>query len=169
MTWEISNPPLLIQNYSLRRFNSADLEAVININRICLPENYAAYFFMDTFNTLPDGFIVAESQERVVGYIMCRLEHGFSDLKRLRFAKKAHIISVAVMPDHRKLGIGTALVEQATSALTALNADECFLEVRTTNEPAIILYRKLGYQVTRTIPRYYFDGSDAYVMTRSLP
>jgi len=164
-----SNPPLLIQNYSLRRFNPADLEAVININRICLPENYAPYFFTDTYNTLPDGFIVAELQERVVGYIMCRLEHGFSDLKRLRFAKKAHIISVAVMPDYRKLGIGTALAEQVSSALSAMNADECFLEVRTTNDPAITLYRKLGYQVTRTIPRYYFDGSDAYVMTRTLP
>lgn len=143
-----SNPPLLIQSYSLRRFNPADLEAVININRICLPENYAAYFFMDIYNTLPDGFIVAESQERVVGYIMCRLEHGFSDLRRLRFAKKTHIVSVAVMPDYRKLGIATALVQQVSSSLSAMGADECFLEVRTTNDPAIMLYRKLGFQVT---------------------
>lgn len=159
---------MLIQNYSLRRFNPADLEAVININRVCLPENYVSYFFIDTFNTLPDAFIVAEIQERVIGYIMCRLEHGFSDLKRLRFAKKGHIISVAVMPDYRKLGIGTALVEQALSALKAMSVDEMYLEVRTTNEPAINLYKKLSYQVTRTIPRYYFDGSDAYVMTRAL-
>lgn len=160
---------LLIQkNYTLRRFNPADLESVININRVCLPENYAPYFFIDTFNTLPETFIVAESQGRVAGYIMCRLEHGFSDLRKLRFAKKGHIISVAVMPDFRNMGIGYSLVEQALSALSAYHADECYLEVRTNNVSAINLYRKMGFDVTRTIPRYYFDGFDASVMTKLL-
>ncbi len=160
---------LLIQkNYMLRRFGPADLEAVININRVCLPENYAAYFFMDTFNTLPDTFVVADSQGQVVGYIMCRLEHGFSDMKKLRFARKGHIISVAVMPNFRNMGIGYSLVEAALAALSARRADECYLEVRTNNLQAINLYKKMGFQLTRTIPRYYFDGFDAYVMTKLL-
>lgn len=159
---------LIQKNYTLRRFNPADLEAVININRVCLPENYAAYFFIDTYNTLPDTFVVAESQGHVVGYIMCRLEHGFSDLKKLRFAKKGHIISVAVIPDFRRLGIAYSLVEQALSALSAANSDECYLEVRLNNEAAIELYKKMGFIITRTIPRYYFDSSDAYVMTKAL-
>ncbi len=159
---------LIQKNYSLRRFNPADLEAVININRVCLPENYAAYFFIDTFNTLPDTFLVAEYQGRVVGYIMCRLEHGFSDLKKLRFAKKGHVISVAVMPDYRRLGVGYSLVEGAIAAFSSLNADEIYLEVRLNNVPAIELYKKMGFQIARTIPRYYYDGSDAYVMSREI-
>jgi ribosomal-protein-alanine N-acetyltransferase len=160
---------LLIQkDYTLRRFNPADLDSVININRVCLPENYAAYFFLDTFNTLPETFIVAEYQGRVVGYIMCRIEHGFSDLRKLRFAKKGHVISVAVMPDYRNKGLGYSLVEQALSALSAMQADECYLEVRTTNGPAINLYKKMGFELTRTVARYYFDGSDAYVMSKAL-
>jgi ribosomal-protein-alanine N-acetyltransferase len=159
---------LIQKNYALRQFNQADLEAVMNINRVCLPENYAPYFFLDTFNTLPETFIVAESQGRVAGYIMCRIEHGFSDLKKLRFAKKGHIVSVAVLPEFRKQGIGYSLVEQAISALSLLHADECYLEVRITNYPAISLYRKMNFDVTRTVPRYYFDGSDAYVMAKAL-
>jgi [ribosomal protein S18]-alanine N-acetyltransferase len=157
---------LLQNNYSLRVFAPADVESVVNINRVCLPENYASYFFLDTFNSSPQTFIVAESQGRVVGYLMCRIEHGFSDVRRLHFAKKGHIISVAVMPDFRRMGIGQGLVEHALSALSGLSTDECFLEVRITNDPAIDLYKKLGFQVTRTIPRYYYDGSDAYVMGR---
>lgn len=133
-----------------------------------MPENYASYFFLDTFNTLPQTFIVAESEQRIVGYIMCRLEHGFSDLKKLRFAKKGHIISVAVMPDYRNLGIASDLVSNALAALSGLNVDECYLEVRTNNVPAINLYKKLGFAITRAIPRYYFDASDAYMMTRQL-
>lgn len=138
------------------------------INRVCLPENYAPYFFIDTFNTLPETFIVAEAQGVVVGYIMCRMEHGFSDLRRLRFSKKGHIISVAVMPDYRNQGIGYSLVEKALTALMGLQADECYLEVRLNNDPAINLYRKMGFEITRTVPRYYYDSSDAYVMTKVL-
>ena len=159
---------LLQNNYSLRVFSPGDVESVVNINRVCLPENYAPYFFLDTFNSSPQTFIVAESQGRVVGYIMCRMEHGFSDVRKLHFAKKGHIISVAVMPDFRRMRIGQGLVEHALSALSGLSADECFLEVRITNDPAIDLYRKLGFQIMRTIPRYYYDGSDAYVMGRPI-
>ena len=159
---------LIQKNHTLRQFTPADLEAVININRVCLPENYAAYFFIDTYNTLPDTFLVADYQGRIVGYIMCRLEHGFSDLKKLRFAKKGHIISVAVMPDYRRMGIAYSLVESALAAFTALHADECYLEVRINNDPAIELYKKMGFVIARTIPRYYFDSADAYVMSKAL-
>jgi len=160
---------LLLQNdYSLRVFTPPDIESVVNINRVCLPENYAPYFFLDTFNSSPQTFIVAESEGNIVGYIMCRIEHGFSDVRKLHFAKKGHVISVAVMPEFRRRSIGSGLVERALSALSSLSADECFLEVRITNDPAIELYRKLGFEITRTIPRYYYDGSDAHVMTRAI-
>jgi ribosomal-protein-alanine N-acetyltransferase len=160
---------LLIQkNYALRGFAPADLDAVMNINRVCLPENYAPYFFLETFNTLPEAFIVAETGGRVVGYIMCRLEHGFSDVRKLRFARKGHIVSVAVLPEYRNMAIGHSLVQQALAVMVARNVDECYLEVRVSNYPAINLYRKLEFGVARTIPRYYFDGSDAYVMSKLL-
>ena len=160
---------LLIQgNYALRGFGPADLDAVMNINRVCLPENYAPYFFLDTFNTLPEAFVIAELEGQVVGYIMCRLEHGFSDLRKLRFARKGHIVSVAVMPEYRNMGIGCSLVQQALSAMPTRQVDECYLEVRVNNYPAINLYKKLGFEVARTIPRYYFDASDAYVMVKPL-
>ena len=123
---------------------------------------------MDTFNSSPQTFIVAEFQRNIVGYIMCRIEHGFSDVRKLHFAKKGHVISVAVMPEFRRRSIGRGLVESALSALSGLSADECFLEVRITNDAAIELYRKLGFEITRTISRYYYDGSDAYVMTRQI-
>jgi ribosomal-protein-alanine N-acetyltransferase len=47
-------------------------------------------------------------------------------------------------------------------------AKQCFLEVRVTNDAATSLYKKLGFDVTRTINGYYSDGEDAYVMTKKL-
>jgi ribosomal-protein-alanine N-acetyltransferase len=159
---------LLQNNYSLRVFAPPDIESVVNINRVCLPENYAPYFFLDTFHSSPQTFIVAESEGNIVGYIMCRVEHGFSEVRKLHFAKKGHVISVAVMPEFRRRSIGRGLVERALSALSSLSADECFLEVRITNDPAVDLYRKLGFEITRRIARYYYDGADAYLMTRMI-
>ncbi len=159
---------MIQNNYSLRIFNPSDLDTVVNINRICLPENYAPYFFLDTYHTLPEAFVVAESQAQIVGYIMCRIEHGFSDMKKLHFAKKGHIISVAVMPDFRRIGVGYSLVQRILSSLASMQADECYLEVRVSNNAAIELYRRIGFDIARTIPRYYYDGSDAYVMVKSI-
>ncbi|HZD12327.1 MAG TPA: N-acetyltransferase [Candidatus Binatus sp.] len=149
----------------IRPFNPQDLSAVIEINRVCLPENYSPYFFMEVFKSCPEGFIVAESSTKVVGYIMCRVEFGFSDTRRFRMARKGHIVSVAVLPEFRKQGIGRELVEVALKALAANGGEECFLEVRTANEDAVRLYRELSFDIVRTIPHYYHDGADAFLMS----
>lgn len=150
--------------FSLRQFNTADVESVIEINRTCLPENYASFFFIDTFRSCPNAFIVAEVGTRIVGYIMCRIEHGFSDIKRIKFIRKGHIISVAVLPDFRRAGIASDLVRNALEALRQVGADECFLEVRSTNDSAIRLYEKLGFTLARRVAHYYADGAEAQAM-----
>jgi len=157
------------QGFVLRQFVPDDLLQVIEINRICLPENYNSTFFLDIHRNLPDAFIVAEANGKVVGYIMCRLEHGLSETRRFNFVKKGHIVSVAVLPEHRRTGIGSALVTEALKALSKHRAGECFLEVRVTNEPGINLYKKLGFSTARKVSHYYFDGSDAYVMSFRIP
>ncbi len=150
--------------FSLRQFNTKDLESVTEINRTCLPENYASFFFLDTYQNCPNAFRVAEVGGRIVGYIMCRIEHGFSDIKRLKFTRKGHIISVAVLPEFRRDGIASELVKRALDALREMKADECYLEVRATNDTAIKLYEKLGFSLTRKVPHYYADGAEALVM-----
>jgi ribosomal-protein-alanine N-acetyltransferase len=95
---------------------------------------------------------------------MCRIEHGFSDVKRLKFVRKGHIISIAVMPEYRRAGIASELVKKALNALHELKADECYLEVRATNETGIKLYEKLRFSLVREVPHYYADGAEALVM-----
>lgn len=103
----------------------------------------------------------------IVGYIMCRVEFGFSNIKR-GFAKKGHIISIAVIPEARRKGIGTSLMVNAMKALKEYyKVDEYYLEVRVSNYPAINLYKKLGFKPVRILKGYYVDGEDAYLMARS--
>ena len=98
---------------SLRPFRPSDLEKVVNINRVCLPENYSSYFFMDLYERYPATFIVAEQDHDIIGYIMCRIERGFSNFGLFGIARKAHVVSVAVIPKHQRKGVGTALMEEA--------------------------------------------------------
>lgn len=145
-----------------------DLQDVIHINRVCLPENYTDFFFLDLHKRFPETFIVAEENGEIVGYIMCRIEFGLSDFGFSGLIKKGHIVSVAVMPQHRRKGIGKALITEALNGMRSYGAKQCFLEVRVTNDPAINLYKKLGFKITRTIHGYYADGEDAYVMSMEI-
>lgn len=156
------------ETFKLRKFTMDDLQSVTNINRVCLPENYTDYFFIDLYRRFPETFLVAEEDGEVVGYIMCRIELGLSNFGFSGLIKKGHIVSVAVLPQYRHKGIGEALITEAMECMRKYNTKQCFLEVRTTNAPAINLYKKLGFNVTRTIHGYYVDGEDAYVMSHEL-
>lgn len=154
--------------YKLRRFSMNDLASVTHINQACLPENYTDIFFVDLHRKFPETFVVAEEDENLVGYIMCRIEAGLSSFGLGGLIKKGHVVSVAVLPEHRRKGIGEALIAQAMEGMRTYNAKQCYLEVRVTNEEAVSLYKKLGFDVTRTIHGYYADGEDAFVMSRDL-
>jgi len=83
--------------------------------------------------------------------------------------KRGHVISIAVLPKHQRQGVGYALMQEAMKAMLHYNAKECYLEVRTSNIPAVDLYKKMGFDIARTIRGYYADGEDAYIMSRKLP
>ncbi len=156
------------QTFTLRKFTPDDLQAVMRINRLCLPENYTDMFFMDLHQRFPETFIVAEENGEITGYIMCRIEVGLSNMGLGGLVRKGHVVSIAVMPKSRRKGVATALIKTAITGMAYYKAKQIFLEVRVTNQAGIELYKKLGLEVSRTISGYYSDGEDAYVMTKRL-
>lgn len=153
--------------FTVREFRPEDLESVIMINKVCLPENYSPDFFMEHHWENPRIFLVAQVGEKVVGYNMCRIEFGISNIKR-DFAKKGHVISIAVLEGYRGMGIGQKLMEEGMKNVREAGASEIYLEVRQSNLPAIQLYRKLGFRAVRVLEGYYRDGENAYLMVANL-
>jgi ribosomal-protein-alanine N-acetyltransferase len=152
----------------LRKFAMSDLASVTQINTACLPENYTDIFFVDLYRRYPETFVVAEEDGKIVGYIMCRIEMGLSNFGLSGVAKKGHVVSVAVLPERRRKGVGKALVLKALEGMRGYGAKQCYLEVRVTNQEAISLYKKLDFEVARTIHGYYADGEGAFVMSVKL-
>jgi len=159
----------LQKTFNLRLFKPSDLNRVIHINRVCLPENYSSFFFIDLHHRFPETFIVAEENGEVVGYIMCRIETSLASFGFSGLIKKGHVVSIAVLPEYQRKGIGLALMQKAMENMRHYKAKKCFLEVRVSNTPAIQMYKKLGFQIKRRIREYYMDGEDAYEMEKSFP
>ncbi len=153
-----------IGNCVIRRCDPSDIIPVMEINLRTLPEHYSDYFYESLLAELPEAFLVAEIERKLVGYIMCKIEYGFSNFKKLGFVKKAHVVSVAVLPEHRKKGIGRALIEEAIAGVKLKKTDELYLEVRCSNNEAIRLYEKLNFVIKQRLKAYYRDGEDAYLM-----
>lgn len=157
-----------VGDYTIRHCGSEDVPVVIEINMRTLPEHYSDYFYHEILAEFPETFLVAELEGSVVGYIMCRIEYGFSQLKRLGLARKGHVVSVAVLEEHRQKGIGTKLMQLAQGEMRKKSATESYLEVRVSNQSAVQLYEELGYKVTGRLEAYYRDGEPAYVMATQL-
>ena len=155
-------------DYQIRRCERDDVQAVITINEEALPEHYSDYFYYEILSEFPETFLVADLEGAVIGYVMCRIEYGFSHLKRLGLARKGHIVSVAVKEQHRGKGVGTVLMRASHDAMLGKSATETYLEVRVTNTEAIALYQRLGYKVTGRLEGYYKDGEAALVMAAPL-
>jgi ribosomal-protein-alanine N-acetyltransferase len=78
-----------------------------------------------------------------------------------------HINNVAVRPQFRGRGIGTALMQHVLAEATRLGARRATLEVRSSNEDARRLYGRLGFYVAATRRNYYTNPvEDALILWR---
>jgi ribosomal-protein-alanine N-acetyltransferase len=154
--------------YSIRQCDRDDIPAVIETNMRALPEHYSDYFYYEVLSEFPETFLVGELGGKVVGYIMCRIEYGFSHVRRLGLAHKGHIISVAVLEEHRGKGLGSELISLAQEGMMKKSCTESYLEVRVSNEEGIRLYKRMSYEVVGKLDSYYRDGEAAYLMATHL-
>ena len=103
----------------------------------------------------PEGYecLVATEADGILGFAVTR-----------RTAPGEYeILNLAVRPEARRRGVGTALVLHALAA-----GGDWFLEVRESNQPAQALYRSLGFSVAGGRPEYYDSPPEAGIVMRKL-
>lgn len=82
----------------------------------------------------------------------------------LQVVDEAHVMNVVVDPSRRRQGIASRLLARLLLEIGDRGAVAVTLEVRSSNTPAIELYRRFGFEVAGHRPRYYADGEDAEIM-----
>lgn len=102
-------------------------------------------------------YLVAERAGTVVG-------HAF--LESLSLAATAHVVrlTIAVHEGHRRRGVGSALMNELLRwARSNPRVEKVELQVRSSNDPAIALYRSLGFVEEGRKTRRLKIGSNAYL------
>lgn len=141
----------------IRPFSLSDLNAILNIERQSFPKSpYDGMTFLHLHSLYPQHFLVytettSGKQEEVWGYIV--------------FTPQGHIISLAVLPRHRRRGIGKELLRKAmeTPHLKGLQA-----EVRRSNLGAQAFYFRMGFRIVDVVPGYY-GNEDALIIQWTPP
>ncbi len=161
---------------NIRDYLPKDFDRLWQIDQLCFPPGIA-YTQMEL-----GGFIsrrnaialVAEVREQSseesqanTGNDASRLA-GFVVAHPVR-AKYGRILTLDIHPDARRLGLASQLMNACESRLKALGCTAVYLETAVNNAPAIRLYRKLGYEILRTLPEYYSSHAlDAFQMGKQL-
>lgn len=98
--------------------------------------------------------MVAEHEDRVKGFMIYELCNN-----------RIQILNFATAFDFRRRGIGTQMVSKLVGHLSAQRRTRITLEVRETNLPAQLFFRKNGFRVISVLREYYEDTpEDAYLM-----
>ncbi|MHA2503342.1 MAG: GNAT family N-acetyltransferase [Candidatus Kariarchaeaceae archaeon] len=158
------------EEITIRHPEISDLEDIVHINRVCLPENYPVAYFIELIKSWKDTSCVVELEGKVVGYILMRIEGASLTPWKPRSETKGHIISVAVLPEVRRKRLGTKMMNFILELADKISElKEITLEVRQSNLAAINLYRRLQFVSDKIISGYYSDGEDAVLMKFRMP
>lgn len=138
----------------VREMRTEDVAAVAELERQIFTQPWSAQGFLDSISLPNTIFLVAEEQNRILGYIGMYLA-----------VDEGEITNVAVDACERRRGIGAELLAEAKREAEGRGIARIVLEVRVSNQNAISLYEKSGFS-TVGVRRGFYEcpKEDAYIM-----
>lgn len=141
----------------IRQADVGDVDDIYEIEKLCFPDPWSRDALVYEMTENPRAFyVVAELEEKVVGYA------GLWWI-----GDEGHITNVAVKPGYRHRHIGQGIIGVMVDFTTKEGMLHHTLEVRRSNEAAINLYKKFGFEVEGVRKEYYANNKeDALIMWR---
>ncbi len=138
----------------IRTFEPKDTFSVIKLASQTLTEKYSPSLFAYFYETNPDGFIVANFNHKIIGFLIGVKINN----------QKTKILMISVSPQYQKQKTGSKLLEEFIKRTQKEKINIIELEVRTDNHKAIKFYEKHGFKKIVKIKEFYQDNKDAYTM-----
>ena len=140
----------------IRVLELADLDAIEEIEQQAYPTPWSRSMFASELAKPTSICLGAFEGQDLVGYVI-----------NSRYVDAWHVMNVAVAPEHQRRGVATSLLERLFELTRDDERRGYTLEVRVSNEDAIHLYEKLGFESRGTRRGYYTDNrEDALIMWR---
>jgi [ribosomal protein S18]-alanine N-acetyltransferase len=151
--------------FALRDYRPGDFEVLWNIDQRCFAPGiaYSKRELAIYIRRRGSFTLVAETAEtpdhgpQIAGFIVAEANRGVG-----------HIISIDVLPESRRLGLGSKLLTAAEHRLRSQACRNVILETAVDNISALGFYKRHQYAVLKVSPRYYSNGVDALVLGKSL-
>lgn len=138
------------------KMNETHVLQIAELEKICFSDPWSETSIASELNNKLSLWMVAIDNEKVVGYVGSQTVLGETDM-----------MNIAVHPDYRKQGIGTALIVGLIGALELRGSHSLMLEVRASNISAISVYEKLGFSEVGRRKNYYRNPKeDALIMRK---
>jgi len=148
---------------TFREASALDLPILVSMEKVLFADSpWSMGQFKEEFKGVPRThfFIVAlDTENQIIGYAAVMVPAP---------GIEADVLTVGVLSEHRKAGIGKAFMEQLARWAKDKESNAMMLEVGTENVAAINLYKQLGYQQISVRTNYYGVGLDALVMRKEL-
>lgn len=164
--------------FALRDFRHEEFETLWRIDQQCFPPGISySRLELAAYLQRPGAFaLVADgSQVNVTGGLKVPSRPGQSAPAILGFIVaeagsrgSGHIITIDVLPQARRSGIGSQLLSAAEGRLLDARCQSVILETAVDNKTAISFYKRHHYSAIKTLPGYYSNGVDAFVLKKDL-
>lgn len=143
-----------------QRAEAGDAAALASLDEACFEgrERWSEKLWEDELRASDRFVVVQRDSHELVAAATFQQVVDTADLHR-----------VMVHPSRRGLGLAQQLVLAGIEWALGRGAERMLLEVRHDNDPALGLYRRLGFETIDTRPDYYGAGLDAQVMCADLP
>ena len=140
----------------IREMQLDDLEEVMEIENDSFSKPWTETGFFSFLIRNDTLFLVAEENDSICGY--CGV---------VMAADEGDITNVAVAKQCRNQGIGGMLIVELIHRTEEVGVSRLFIEVRASNQPAIHLYQKMGFEQNGKRKNYYESPvEDALLMMR---
>jgi ribosomal-protein-alanine N-acetyltransferase len=103
--------------------------------------------------------IVVEEDGAIVAFLIMEVH---------RNRRSATVVTVDVRENSRRKGYGSQLLKRGEEILHDYGIELYDLQVDVANCEAILFYKKHGFNLVRTLRKYYTNGHDAYLMVKEL-
>ena len=134
---------LLSVNFRLRPMQESDLPGVYRLEILSQPVPWPLWFFRRQLRTGASCWVLEEGTE-IIGFGIVAFEKD-----------RAHIMNMCVAPAYRHHGLGRHMMLHLLGIARHRRCRRAWLEVRPTNRPAILLYRKLGFRTKLVRKGFY--------------
>ncbi len=149
-----------------RSLATSDIESVAALEAKLSPEPWSADLFAGELE------VHAAARNWIVAHALGGSRNTDNDensslvgFAGMMFVESAgHLMNIAVDPDFQGRGVATELLRRLTLDAVARGVTDLTLEVRSTNTPALALYRRFGFGPVGVRKGYYVDGEDALIM-----